>query len=159
MPATLTVDDDTFAALETEARQHGESVTEYLSATVRRHSKAEEIARYGSAAPLAPYGNYLYRVVSQGETAPDAAERMLRFLRRLLSDVPDAPLPKMSAAERQVICVWDAGEHHLELEVFGGGAGEWLYRNRTAGAVWEEDWSLETPVSDEARHYLGRVRG
>ncbi len=139
MSATLTLDNDVFSTLEAEAIRHGETVTDYIILTWGRYSKAEEFSRHAFPPPLERYQNYLFREVAQGGTTPGAAGCVLLCLRRLLADVPDAPLPDMGAAEQQVACAWDRGEHHLELEVFASGDGEWFYCNRTTGVVWEKD--------------------
>lgn len=158
MSNTLTLDDTTFATLEAEAKRVGDTVEHYAAVTWQRFSKAQEIGRSALPAPLQRYQHYLFQEVAQGATPPDAAKRMLAFLRDIFLEMPDAPKPGMGTAERQVLCTWDKGEHHLEIEVFAGGDGEWFYMNRDTRAVWEEDWQLGTPLSSDAKQYLEQVR-
>ena len=158
MSVTVTFDDALSAELETAAQSRGVSMKDYVTGTMGRLAKADQIARYVGVPHLSRYQNYLYREAVQGETSPDAALRTLRFLYRLFDQIPDCPPPDMGAAERQILCVWDKGEHHLELEVFADGDGEWFYMNRETHAVWEEDWKMDAPASQDAKNKVEQMR-
>lgn len=44
--------------------------------------------------------------------------------------------------DKQMHYSWDAGEHHLELDIPAVGPSEWFYKNRTTGKIWSQDWNI-----------------
>jgi hypothetical protein len=71
----------------------------------------------------------------------DAWCKLWDFSGRRLS-VPDA-CPGSSA---QLLYTWDKGEHHLELEIFPDGKGEFFYRNRISGELWDYEYKAKNPI-------------
>lgn len=57
-----------------------------------------------------------------------------------------------------LILTWDKGELHFELEILPDAPMEFFYWNCTTGATWEYDWSIGTPLPDEAVEYLRMVK-
>lgn len=101
---------------------------------------------------IAGLRRYLAQVSSYEEEAPLISEATaassLAAWKALWSasgkrlSVPDAcPGP-----DGQLLYTWDREEHHLELEIFPSGRGEFFYRNRKSGELW--DWDLEYIVED-----------
>ncbi len=64
--------------------------------------------------------------------------------------VPDAaPGP-----EGQLLYAWNKGEHHLELEIFPNSPAEFFYLNRVSNESWEDEYDVNTPVSQQAKDKL-----
>lgn len=64
-------------------------------------------------------------------------------------EVPDA----CPGSENNFMYVWSKAEHYLECEIFGNGAVEFFYRNRSTGDNWGEDttigYGLSTTIFDK----------
>lgn len=74
----------------------------------------------------------------------------LRNATSSLLPVPDAcPGP-----DGQLLFTWDRGDHHLELEVFPNGIGEFFYRNRQSDELWEHIGTVHDPIPDSVKAKL-----
>lgn len=58
-------------------------------------------------------------------------------------EVPDA----CPGSNDDFMYVWSKAEHYFECEIFGDGAVEFFYRNRSTGDNWGEDTTLEHGLS------------
>lgn len=63
----------------------------------------------------------------------------------LFLEVPDA----CPGESNDFMFLWKKGEHHLECEIFGDGAVEFFYRNRSTDETWGEDITLESKLTPE----------
>lgn len=52
--------------------------------------------------------------------------------------VPDAS----AGPDDAFIFIWNKDEHHLELEIFPGGALDFFYRNRKSGDLWSSEYKV-----------------
>ena len=100
--------------------------------------------------------HYLASVRDAGEISADVAIRALSAwftLRGAMLEnlsVPDAaPGP-----EGQLLYAWNNVEHHLELEVFPNGPAEFFYLNRFSNDSWEDEFNVNTPVSQRVHDAL-----
>jgi hypothetical protein len=61
----------------------------------------------------------------------------------LFLEIPDA----CPGESDNFMFLWNKGEHHLECEIFGNGAVEFFYRNRSTNEVWGEDITIESKLT------------
>ncbi len=80
--------------------------------------------------------------LSESDIDPATAERAWNLWKRLASARQgDTAVPGCDAGdERQVLLIWNNGEHHFDAEVFADGAVEFFYRNRRTGRTGSHDW-------------------
>ena len=80
--------------------------------------------------------------LSEGDVDSDTAERAWSIWKRLASTRQgDMAVPGCDAGEeRQVLLIWNNGEHHFDAEIFADGAVEFFYRNRRTGRTGSYDW-------------------
>ncbi len=102
-------------------------------------------------APTRRLQTYLRNLVHSGELSSETASlawRTWNQLRKATSyalPVPDAcPGP-----DNQLLYTWDNTEHHFEVEIFPEGTGEFFYRNRVSGQLWEAEYTVGQPVPQE----------
>ena len=79
-----------------------------------------------------------------GKVAKQAHEQL-----SLILPPPAATICGGSPPHSMIFCSWDRDEHHLELEIYDNGVGEWFYRNRHTAKFWGDDWTIGTPVCKE----------
>ena len=94
--------------------------------------------------------NFLKRV-STGESPPITPETALRASKawRLLWKASDFKIPVPSAGtgpDGEMFYAWNAGRHHLELEIIPGQPAEFFYRDRESGEFWGEDYETDKPL-------------
>jgi len=61
----------------------------------------------------------------------------------LFLEVPDA----CPGESDNFMFVWNKGEHYLECEIFGNGAVEFFYKNRSSDEVWGEDTTVDEKLT------------
>jgi len=61
----------------------------------------------------------------------------------LLLEVPDACPGELD----NFMFAWNKGKHYLECEIFGNGAVEFFYKNRSSDEVWGEDTTVDEKLT------------
>ena len=57
------------------------------------------------------------------------------------------PVPDVcTGPDGQVFCSWDAGRHHLELEIVPGESPYWFWSDRETGETGSSDWVIGEPI-------------
>lgn len=98
--------------------------------------------------------------VSTGENAsisPDMA-RSANMAWRLIWKASDFKIPVPAAGtgpDGEMFYAWNAGRHHLELEIIAGQPAEFFYRDRETGEYWGEDYDVGSPLPAKIVAKLG----
>lgn len=94
---------------------------------------------------------YLRNLVHSGDLDNETASlawkawNQLRAVTAYSLPVPDScPEP-----DNRLLYTWDKAEHHFELEIFPEGTGEFFYRNRASGQLWESEYIVGQTVPQE----------
>lgn len=68
----------------------------------------------------------------------------LQAWRDLTSCYKNVPIPNAGVGpdDDMIMFTWDNAVHHLELEVWQDGHGEWFYLNRTTDAMGEAEYNI-----------------
>ncbi len=108
-------------------------------------------------APMHRLQSYLRHLRDSGELSQNSASlawlswNQLRKATFNSLPVPDAcPGP-----DGQLLFTWDKDEHHFELEIFPGGEGEFFYRNRVSGELWEAEYMVGQAIPSKVTDKLG----
>lgn len=79
------------------------------------------------------------------DNARQTLKRLNNHFRRdcLFLEIPDA----CPGESDNFMFVWDKGDNYLECEIFGNGAVEFFYRNRSTNELWGEDITVDAQLT------------
>jgi hypothetical protein len=121
------------------------SETSAMEFTVREQSREQRLHYYLESTIKAKH--------ISADTA-SIAWRTWRYLLKATSNnlpVPDAGI----GPDGQVLYTWKNGEHHFEIEIFPTGVGELFYLNLNTDEMWDSEYIVGNPVTEEIKEKLG----
>lgn len=108
-------------------------------------------------APTRRLQTYLRNLAHSGEVDSETASLAWRVWNQLRAVTAySLPVPNASPLlDNRLLYTWDNAEHHFEVEIFPEGTGEFFYRNRASGQLWESEYMVGQVVPQEVIDKLG----
>jgi hypothetical protein len=100
---------------------------------------------------------YLESAIKAKHISADTASIAWRTWRHLLKATSNSlPVPDAGIGpDGQVLYTWKNDEHHFEIEVFPTGIGEVFYLNLNTDEMWDSEYKVGDPVTEEIKEKLG----
>lgn len=92
--------------------------------------------------------DYVIRIKDRGLISPGIAKAAWTAWEGIQKTAGgQAPVPDACPGPSgQLLFTWDAGQHHLELEITSAEELEFFYWDRDTDATWEHDCHLDQPI-------------